>query len=541
MDKENLITTKKRDKPYTSIQRKIWLSFAFIYTPVFLIVYFLYYSYAFQVSLNILTSDLSRTVEGIAASIDAENFKLLYQEESVNNPNCPPKEDSLINGYYPEDNPRFQAHMAWLQTILYYHHPDAYVYTYVKGPKPGDVIGIGSIGYFRNPKEGFKFCELYNSNGETQIYEGLSQRTDVWNIYKDSYGSWITSYMPIKDTNGEIVGAVGVDIPADVVVKLRWDLQVVAMLSFSILYLIILVIILRLTATVTKPIQNLALITSQIGESEPQMKFSEIKRQGIHSDEVDVLIESMQSMVERIEKQKLELTQSREQMQDLTHTTLRAQEAERRFVSRELHDQAGHLLINLRYTIESIAADLQPDSPPQALTPSEYDSARARISTALKQIDKTLEMIRSLSHQIRTSLLDVGDVNLALQESCLDFKRDKNIEITYDGTPLTDLSEEIAVSLYRFLQEALTNVLKHASAAEVQVRLSADGGWITLSVADNGRGAASDSGKDGIGILGMKERFILLGGSVESESNKNGFLITAHVPMRESGEPGSLS
>ena len=522
--------TRKKDKPYTSLQRKIWLSFLFIYTPVLLITYYVYYLYTFQASLDILTLNISQTVDGMLKSIDAENFKMLYQEESTNNPNCPPGEASSVNGYYPEDNPRFRVHMDWLQTVEDYH-PNAYVYTYVKGPNPGDVIGIGSTGYFRRPQEGFKFCQLYNSNDQTRIYDGLFQRTDVWEIYQDSYGNWITSYAPIKDANGEIVGAVGVDVPADVIVQMEKDLLPMALLSFGMSFLIVIVIMLRFTDTVTIPIQNMVQILSEFGGHEPRMNFSEIKRRGIHRDEIDTLIEAMQSMVARINKQNLELTQSREQMQNLTRLTLQAQEEERRYVSRELHDQAGHLLINLRYTIEAILTDLKSPASPQASSAADHEAAVTRLSAALKQVDQSLDVIRALSHQMRTSLLDVGDINLALQESCIDFKRDKNISVAYEGVLPSNLSEEVAVSLYRFLQEALTNVLKHASATKVHVFMMAENGWVKLSVADNGRGVAADSGSDGIGILGMKERFLLLGGAVESKSSQDGFMITVRVPI----------
>lgn len=530
IDQNKTNTSIKNDKPYLGIQRKIWLVFIFIYTPISLLTLFGYYYYAFQTSLNMLTTDLSQAIEGAVQSIDAENFKLLYQEESENNPHCPPREGASINGYYPEDNPRFQSHMDWLKTVLYYES-DISAYTYVKGPNPGDVIVISSSWYFREPHDGFKFCQLYNSHGQSQIYEGLSRRVDVWRIYTDSYGSWITSYMPIKDKNGEIVGAIGMDLPANAVIQIKQRLQLVALLSFSATYLVMLIIIVWLTNTVSKPIQKMALLTRQIGGYDSSIKFSEIQRSGWQKDEIDILIVSMQAMLDRIANQTLELTKSREQMRNLTRTTLREQEEERRYISRELHDDAGHLLINLRNLIEAILTDLKPADSAQTDSSPEQSGMHAKLATALKQIDQTLNTIRALSHQMRTPLLDVGDLNLALQELCDDFKQSKKIKIIREGELPANPSEEVAVSLYRFLQEALTNVLKHASASEVRVSMQEADGWITLSVADNGRGLAGNTSKSGIGLVGMKERFHLLGGIVEASSDPNGFLITVRVPM----------
>lgn len=257
------------------------------------------------------------------------------------------------------------------------------------------------------------------------------------------------------------------------------------------------------------------------------------------TDEIDLLISSTQAMLNSLKRQKDELIETSAKMQELTRATLRLQEAERRFVARELHDQAGQLLVNLRYTVEALLADLPPDTPARGKTARNAAGMRQRLSGMLAQIDITLGTIRALSHKIRPALLDVGDINLAMQEYCNEFQRDKPIDIFYEGAVLPYVNEETSISLFRFLQEALTNVMKHAEATEVHVRLAHKDGWIEMSVGDNGRGEAAGSGAGGIGMLGMKERFQLLGGTVETQSSPGGFTITVRAPFKETPPPDS--
>lgn len=254
--------------------------------------------------------------------------------------------------------------------------------------------------------------------------------------------------------------------------------------------------------------------------------FDFIRNSPAFTDEIDILIESMMKMQSRLRAKNAELIESREKMQELARTTLRSQETERRYISRELHDQAGQLLVSLRYTVQSLLTDLQTD--PDAL---QNQDLNLRLSSMLVQIDKTLTTVRALSHKMRPSLLDVGDINLAMQEYCSEFQSGKKIHIDYKGASLPFIEEETAIALFRFLQESLTNVLKHAEATHIWVSLTSDNGRAKMTVKDNGKGEIPSQSQKGIGILGMKERFLLLNGTVEIQSDNEGFSITAQVPL----------
>lgn len=277
----------------------------------------------------------------------------------------------------------------------------------------------------------------------------------------------------------------------------------------------------------------IAFISNQDKKEKGYADFSGLNRDRIlFTDEIDVLINSMKSMLQNLNKQKAELLQNRTEMQELVQNTLRVQEAERRFVAHELHDEAGQLLVSLRYTIEMILMDLPPVQVKQATSRRKAKTIQEQLSKALEQIDETIETIRALSHKMRPALLDVGDINLAMQQYCNEFKQNKKWNITYEGTTLSDPAEEIALALFRFLQEALTNIVKHTTPTEVNVRLVEENDWITLSVFDNGGGMGPNPGIDGIGILGMRERFNLLKGIVDVNSLPDGFQIKVRVPLK---------
>jgi hypothetical protein len=115
--------------------------------------------------------------------MDKEGFVRLYQEESTDNPKCPPAKDvpKEENGYYPQDNPLYIAHENWLLAVQQIE-PQTKIYTYIKGFEPGEVIAIGSTGYFREPRGGLRFCQRYTSTS-SDIYNGLTKRVDAWTLY----------------------------------------------------------------------------------------------------------------------------------------------------------------------------------------------------------------------------------------------------------------------------------------------------------------------------------------------------------------------
>jgi PAS domain S-box-containing protein len=213
-------------------------------------------------------------------------------------------------------------------------------------------------------------------------------------------------------------------------------------------------------------------------------------------------------------------------LRELGQHIITVQEQERRRVSRELHDEAGQMLTALKISLDLLGRDL----------PEEPKSLHERIEAAAGLADETVERVRLLAHDLRPPELEAVGIDPVLEDYCREFGRRTHLAIRYQGIDLPALPDEVSICLYRVLQEALTNMLKHAKARKVRVVLGYDGEVITLSVSDDGQGmhALDASGlahSKGIGILGMRERLELLGGGLEIRSRPGeGTHLKAWVP-----------
>lgn len=217
-----------------------------------------------------------------------------------------------------------------------------------------------------------------------------------------------------------------------------------------------------------------------------------------------------------------------EAIQTLAKRVVHAQEEERHRLSRELHDEAGQALIALKLSLQVIQAEL----------PLDTEVLRQNLAEAIALTESTRERIRVLAQGLRPPALDTVGLNLTLEALCRDFSQRTQLPIRYEGQDVQGLSDAMTICLYRILQEALTNVVKHAEASQVDVRLLRDEQTVRLVVADNGRGFTHTQARvaqwTGIGLQGMRERLELLGGwlVVESELGR-GVRTVANLPVSE--------
>lgn len=297
-------------KRYLSLRFKIWFVFIIIFTPVFVASYIWFYLYTSERVLNSISENLVDTIEGTVKGMDINGFVTLYEEERANNPLCQPGPDGQ-KGYYPE-NPLYWEHVNWLKAVEDLE-PQARLYTYVKGDNPGEIIAIGSSGAVKNPQEGFKFCEGYTSK-TTKIYEGLSHRVDVWTPYKDSFGEWITTYMPIEQ-NGKIVGAIGVDILASYVREVQAGIIRNGVIAFVIAYALIFALVYLMSGIVTGPIVKLAGVSQQIGDGNYNQDLDAITSSGKMEDEIDTLVNTFKIMIGKVAERERNLRDRVQQLE----------------------------------------------------------------------------------------------------------------------------------------------------------------------------------------------------------------------------------
>ena len=233
------------------------------------------------------------------------------------------------------------------------------------------------------------------------------------------------------------------------------------------------------------------------------------------------ILRSRDDLEMRVKERTADLITSQSQLRKLTDQLVTALEEERRRISRELHDEAGQALITLKYSLASLQSDI----------PESNLLARRNLVDSMQIIDQVMRQIRTLTHSLRPPVLEFVGINLSLKEYCEEFTKRTGLAIRYQGEDIPGLPDEIGIGLYRFVQEALTNIVKHARATRVEVRFKYMKKQIILKVSDNGRGMEGTPRTDGIGLIGIQERLNLFGGSLQIRSRtKQGVHIIACVP-----------
>jgi len=216
--------------------------------------------------------------------------------------------------------------------------------------------------------------------------------------------------------------------------------------------------------------------------------------------------------------------QAEADLRRLSQQLVRAQEEERRSLSRDLHDQVGQVLTALRMSIGNLENALQRSD--EAIS-NELDLAKRLASQALRST-------RELAMDLRPTMLDDLGLEAALQWHARQHAKIYGVPVSLEvKTPLEHLFEAQRLCVYRIVQEALNNSAKYSQASNVDVVVASSGNCVTVRIGDNGRGFdPSGAAGNGLGLLGMRERVAELGGTLSIDSNPNGGTrITAELPL----------
>jgi signal transduction histidine kinase len=211
----------------------------------------------------------------------------------------------------------------------------------------------------------------------------------------------------------------------------------------------------------------------------------------------------------RSEQQKEKAREAEHQMREVSQQLVAAQEEERRKLSRELHDHVGQMLTALRMELGRIDRLRGP-----------HDTRLASTVTECRQlVDNMVHTVREVALGLRPSMLDDLGLQPALEWQARDFTRRSNVpvEVAVSGT-LERLSDQHRTCIYRVVQESLTNCVRHARAAHIQVAVRAKPDVLEVSVSDDGVGIDPTRRAAGFGLRGIEERVRELGGSVSLRS-----------------------
>lgn len=210
------------------------------------------------------------------------------------------------------------------------------------------------------------------------------------------------------------------------------------------------------------------------------------------------------------------------ELRHLSQKLVQAQEEERKRLSLELHDQVGQMLTALRVEIANLAR----------IGPGDPERFKAHLQQAKEVAEGAMKTVRDLAMGLRPSMLDDLGLGAAVGWLGREFSRLSGVpaDVKIEGS-LDSLSDLQKTSLFRIVQEAFTNIVRHAGAHQVSVRLKAGTDRVELTIRDDGKGMPSPAKRYGLGLMGMAERIRELGGVFEIESAPGqGTCLRARIP-----------
>jgi two-component system sensor histidine kinase UhpB len=224
------------------------------------------------------------------------------------------------------------------------------------------------------------------------------------------------------------------------------------------------------------------------------------------------------------------LRTSSKQLRALTAKLRSAREEESIRIAREIHDELGAMLTSLRWDLEEIQRTLS-----MPLDQSQLTAVGEKLSALMKLDDRAINALRRIASELRPSILDDLGLVAAIEWQSQQFQKRTGIVCVCDCFLKEDeLTAEQSTAVFRILQEALTNVLRHAQATRVDIKLDEENNYFSLSISDNGKGITEceKSEQLSLGILGMRERAHLIGAEIDIKGVAGkGTVVTVRVPI----------
>jgi signal transduction histidine kinase len=387
---------------------------------------------------------------------------------------------------------------------------------------------------------------------EADRYTGQMVRPEIMQRYRASDSGWFPIIsrdgVPVYNafTHVRLAGwAVGMGIPDDILFAPVRRSTLVLMLAGVVTMLIALVTASVIGRHIAKPISELVTYAFIVGRGE---------RIPLHSTglmETDAVVRSLHQAGEHLHLSAAARDQTAEELREseqkyralaealatannerteLLHRTVMAQEDERKRIARELHDSLGQYLTALRLAFDAIEPACAADA-----------TARQRLLELKELADKLGRDFSRMAWELRPMALDDLGLRNAITHYLEEWAERSGLRIDLEiSLGNLRLPADVETALFRVLQEAITNVVKHSGAHQVGVVLEVTGGEVRLIVEDDGRGFAIDDGsvlalgRTHLGLLGVRERLALVNGSLEVESAPHGgTTVYARVPIGE--------
>jgi len=235
-----------------------------------------------------------------------------------------------------------------------------------------------------------------------------------------------------------------------------------------------------------------------------------------------------------------EIAHSREQLQALSDHLHTVRESEQKRIALEIHDELGQALTGVKMGVHWLSRQIAEKN--GYLKDSDISG---KLDELLKTIDTTVLSIRRIATELRPSVLDDFGLVAAIEWQIQEFERMSGIPCDFRSEiGEVEIDPEVSTAVFRIFQEALTNIARHSAASTVEVRLTIQADGLLLLVTDDGRGVEPEAlrNKRSLGILGMKERAKLVGGTVSLTTlTAGGTEVRLIVPLQTAGPTAKIA
>ena len=319
----------KRPSIYFSLRWKLLIGFTLIFSVVFAIAFYWFYTFASTQALTRIQQDLLDTLDGASQGVSGDVLLELVKEgqpneqgevwltvanaEEEETPDAPTLREaaeanfgeSTATGF--SDDPRYQQLMDELQAI-HNIEPRAWPYIFVKAEGERHITYIADLWARYDPSKASPFMFTRASR---RSYNGLNELTrrlddeENFTTYTDPFGQWISAYQPIKNMEG--VAAIGIDFEADYVYQVQDAIRNKVAVAFTVAYLALFVLVFLVSGALTEPIVKLTLAADAVGEDDYSQDFSALKSTGRFSDEIGKLGEVFAIMADKVRQREQSL------------------------------------------------------------------------------------------------------------------------------------------------------------------------------------------------------------------------------------------
>ncbi len=473
-----------------SLRVKILLGFSMVFSIVFAGAFYWFYNFSTEKSLSRLRADMKSTLIGAVRGVDTKELLALYNEGKPN-----------ASGF--SDDERFQHQLAWFETV-HRIEPRAWLYTYVAGKASNNRrVGVSSVRQNEleiiylvdlwakyNPSKSVRFLESGVPGLVTQQVLERGEIVENKDIYTDKWGTWLSAFAPLKDSNGEVRAVLGIDIQADYVRSLQQEIRDKVWLTFAITYAILFVLIYILSGILTKHLTELTRSAERIAEGNYDQALSFSNRSQF-PDEMNTLAQVFEVMIDSIRTRE-QLIREGKQAEDEIRRALQEEkelgELKSRFVSMASHEFRTPLT-TIRTAIEIL--ERYGDVASEAKK-SEYFQ---RIRAAIQNINQLVEDVLIIG-EAESGKLEFNPQWLDLEALCQEILEEIELGVGAGHTialTCSGRSQQVYVDP-KLIRSILLNLLSNA------VKYSAQGSVIRFACSYLEQAVSFEIQDQGIGI-----------------------------------------